>query len=37
MDRVFAYESEDAGSILGRVKPKTKKISFHSFPPGRSV
>ena len=32
MDRAFATEAVDAGSIPGRVKPKTIKIGIHSFP-----
>ena len=32
VDRVFAAETADSGSISGRVKPKTIKIGIHSFP-----
>ena len=32
VDRASATEAVDLGSIPGRVKPKTIKIGFHSFP-----
>ena len=32
MDRAPATETIDAGSILVRVKPKTRKIGIHCFP-----
>ena len=32
VDRASASEVVDSGSIPGRVKPKTIKIGFHSFP-----
>ena len=35
--RASATEAVDWGSILGRVKPKTIKIAFHSFPARRSA
>ena len=31
VDRAFAPETVDSGSILGRVKPKTIKIVFTAF------
>ena len=37
MDRASATEAVDTGSIPGRVKPKTIKISIHSFPAWRSA
>ena len=32
VDRASATEAVDSGLIPGRVKPKTIKISIHSFP-----
>ena len=32
VDRAFATEAVDTGTIPGRVKPKTIKIGIHSFP-----
>ena len=32
VDRAYATEMVDSGSILGRVKPKTRKIGSQSFP-----
>ena len=32
VDRAYATEAVDSGSIPGRVKPKTIKIGIHSFP-----
>ena len=32
VDRAYATEAVDTGSIPGRVKPKTIKIGIHSFP-----
>ena len=32
VDRASATEAVDSGSIPGRVKPKTIRISIHSFP-----
>ena len=31
VDRAFATEAVDSGSITGRVKPKTIKIGIYSF------
>ena len=32
VDRASATEAVDSGAIPGRVKPKTTRISIHSFP-----
>ena len=32
VDKAYAFEAVDCGSILGRVKPKTIKIAIHNFP-----
>ena len=32
VDRAYAAETVDLGSVPGRVKPKTIKIGIHSFP-----
>ena len=32
MDRASATETDNLGSIPGRVKPKTIKLGIHSFP-----
>ena len=37
LDKVFATETVNPGSILDRVKPKTTKIDIHSFPAWRSA
>ena len=37
MDRAYATERVDSGSIPGRVKPNTFKSDIHSFPSGNSA
>ena len=37
MDKAYATETVDSGSIAGRVKPKTIKIGMHSFSAWRSA
>ena len=37
VDGASASKTVDLGSILGRVKPKARKISIHVFPAGRSA